>query len=254
MMRNFFVAFFVIFVFIPTVQAADNAKHRELLSKHYRLEKPDGAGPFPAVVMVPGCSGFDGKFQKEYYDSVQSQLVQLGFVTLRVNYLAARNFKSCAGTVSTNEVEGDIRIAADYLKQQSFVKKGAINVMGWSYGGAGALRALRLTKSQEPVQVDAVVAYYPYCAGGVQTWDSEVPVLVLVGAIDNVAPLWLCEELLFGDLPKRHNLTVRVYDDAHHGFPLFTLPAEMEYIFGTLGYNEAAAKSAWIEVTNFLRK
>jgi len=253
MIRNFFMAFFVIFVFIPTVQAADNAKHRELLSKHYRLEKPDGAGPFPAVMMVPGCSGFDADFQKEFYDSVQSQLVKLGFVTLRVNYLAARNFKHCRMTVSTTDVSGDIRIAANYLKQQTFVKKGAVNVMSWSYGGAGALKALGLAKSGDSLRVDAVVAYYPYC-GGVQTWDSEVPVLVLVGTIDNVTPLSTCKILVFDDLPKRDKLTVRVYDDAHHAFDNFTLPAEMEYTFGTLGYNEAAAKSAWIEVTNFLRK
>ena len=101
MVRNFFVAFFLIFVVIPTVQAADDAKHRELLSKHYRLVKPDGAGPFPAIMMVPGCSGFDAKFAKAHYDHVQSRLVELGFVTLRVNYLAARNAATCFPDVPT---------------------------------------------------------------------------------------------------------------------------------------------------------
>jgi dienelactone hydrolase len=232
--------------------ASDNADHQERLSKHYRLEKPAGAGPFPSVMMVPGCSGFDAEFQKAFYDSVQNQFVELGFVTLRVDYLATRNFSSCAGNVSTDTVGDDIRIAAGYLKQQSFVKKGTINVVGWSYGGAGALQALRLTNSQKPAQVDSVVAYYPYCAG-VQLWDSEVPVLVLVGAIDNVNPLSKCESI-FGKLPKRDKLTIRVYKDAHHGFDNFTLPAEMQYRFGTLGYNDAAAKSAWKEATNFLRR
>jgi len=240
-------------MFIAT-PGSQSAEHRELLSKHYRLEKPDGTGPFPAVMMVPGCSGFDADFQKEYYDSVQRQLVQLGFVTLRVNYLAVRNFKNCAMVVSTTDVSGDIRIAANYLKQQTFVKKGAVNVMSWSYGGAGALKALGLAKRQEPLRVDAVIAYYPYCGGGVQAWDSEVPVLVLVGAIDNLAPLSTCKILAFDDLPKRDKLTVKVYDDAHHAFDNFTLPAEMQYGFGTLGYNEAAAKSAWKEVTMFIKK
>ena len=158
MVRNFFVSFFVIFVFIPTVQAADDAKHRELLSKHYRLEKPDGAGPFPAIIMVPGCSGFDAKFAKADYDHVQSRHVELGFVTLRVNYLAARNAAICFPDVPTEDVAGDICIAAEHLRQQPFVKKGSINIMGWSYGAAGALRALGRTESQEPAQFDAVVA------------------------------------------------------------------------------------------------
>jgi dienelactone hydrolase len=55
-------------------------------------------------------------------------------------------------------------------------------------------------------------------------------------------------------LSKRDRLTVLVYDDVHHGFDNFELPAKMQSQFGTLEYNEAAAKSAWIEVTKFLRK
>ena len=131
--------------------AADNADHRELLSKHYRLEKPDGSGPFPAVMLLPGCSGFDAKFSKARYDRVQSHLVELGFVTLRVNYQAARNVPICWPHVSTEDVAGDIRIAAEYLRQQPFVKKGAINVMGYSYGAAGALQALGRTENRDPV-------------------------------------------------------------------------------------------------------
>ena len=228
---------------------ADNADHQEHLSNHYRLEKPDGVGPFPAVMMVPVCSGFDADSAKGHYATVQSRLVELGFVTFRVNYLAARNAASCQSGVSTEDVAGDIRIAAEYLRQQPFVKKGAINVMGWSYGGAGALQALGRTWNRDPVQVDAVVAYYPHCHLVQQKWESEVPVLVLVGAIDNVTPLRFCK-MLFVDLP----ITVRIYDDAHHAFDVFELPAERQYEFGTIGYNEAAAKSAWIEVTNFLHK
>lgn len=231
--------------------AGDKAEHQERLEKHYRLEKPEGDGPFPAVIMVSGCSGFE--FMKGHYDAVQSQLVELGFVTLRVNYLAARNATTCWPDVPANDVADDICIAAEHLKQQTFVKKGAINVIGWSWGGAGAFRALRRTPSREPAQVDAVVAYYPHC-NAARKWDSEVPVLVLAGAIDSVSPFKACETL-FSYLPKRHKVTVRVYDDAHHCFDNFELQTEMQHFSGgTLGYNEAAAKSAWMEVTNFLLK
>jgi len=76
---------------------------------------------------------------------------------------------------------------------------------------------------------------------------------VAVGAIDNVAPLSDCETI-FDNLPHRDKLTVRIYENAHHSFDNSTIPAEMQGRFGTMGYNEAAAKSAWKEVTNFLRK
>jgi dienelactone hydrolase len=232
--------------------AADKTQIRELLLKHYRLERPEGPGPFPAVMMVPGCSGFDADFQKEFYNGVQSQLVALGFVTLRVNSLAVRHATSCWQGIYPADGANDIYIAAEYLLQQPFVKKGAINIIGWSWGGAAALSALRPAESQEAIPVDAVVAYFPAC-NYVQTWDSEIPVLVLVGSLDNVAPYSKCEKL-FSSVPQPDKITVRIYDGAHHAFDNFTLPAEMQYRFGTLGYNEAAAKSAWKEVTNFLRK
>lgn len=252
MIRSFFILLLAFMVINPTIQAADNADHRELLAKHYRLQKPDGTGPFPAVMMVSGCSGFEASFAKGHYDTVQSRLVELGFVTLRVNFLAARNAASCQPNVSTQEVAADIHIAAEYLKQQPFVKKGAINVIGWSYGASSALQALGRSHSQDPVQVDAVVAYYPHCDFVQQRWDSEAPVLVLAGTLDNVAPLRKCL-YLFRGMPSQ-KLVIRTYDDAHHCFDMFELPAETQYEFGTIGYNEAAAKSAWLEVTNFLRK
>ena len=253
--RLFLSCLIALSITIPSY-AADKPGHQERLSKHYRLKKPEGAGPFPAVMMVPGCSGFHSAFAAEHYDAVQLRLVDSGFVTLRVDYLAARNAASCQQGaspeqkgVSTEEAAGDIRIAFDYLQQQPFVKKGAINVMGWSYGASSALVALVRTWNRDPIQVDAVVAYYPHCNLVTQKWESKVPVLVLVGAIDNITPLRLCRGL-FGGLP----VTVREYENAHHCFDMSELPAEMQSTFGTIGYNEAAAESAWKEVVSFLRK
>jgi dienelactone hydrolase len=247
-----FLSCVIIFSITLSVYAADNAEHKERLSKHYSSKKPEGSGPFPAVMMVPGCSGFDAELQKEFYDVVQNQLVELGFATLRVDYLSARNIPSCDNAVSSEEVAVDISIAAEYLKGQTYVKKKSLNVLGWSYGAAGALQALGRTYSREPVHVDAVVAYYPACNFVQQRWNSEVPVLVLVGRIDNVAPERNCTSLFRG-LPSER-LTIRTYEDANHGFANFTLPAEVQYRFGTLGYNKVAAESAWKEVVSFLRK
>jgi dienelactone hydrolase len=237
------------FVWIPSV----SADLKEDLSKHYRLEKPEGTGPFPAVMLVPGCSGFHADFQKEFYNEIQKRLVELGYVTLRVNSLAARNATNCrTDMVMPQEGADDTYIAAEYLLQQPFVKKEAINIIGWSWGGAAALLTLRPPEGHTPIPFGAVVAYYPAC-DWIQKWDSDVPVLVLGGSLDNVAPHSKCEPL-FSSLPDRNKPTVQIYDGAHHSFDNFLLPPEKEYMFGTLGYNESAAKSAWMEVTNFLQK
>jgi dienelactone hydrolase len=197
-------------------------------------------------MMVPGCSGFDAEFQKAFYDSIQNQLVELGFVTLRINSLAVRNVTNCMQGVHPAD------LADEYLLQQSFVKKGAVNVIGWSWGGAVALSALSSAGSEESISIDAVVAYSPACEW-VSKWDLEIPVLVLAGSLDNVAPFKKCQTL-FSSIPKPDKITVRVYEGAHHGFSNFQLPAEMQHPLGTLGYNQAAAVSAWKEVVDFLRK
>ena len=86
---------------------------KEELSKHYRIMKPEGTGPFPAVMMVPGCSGFE--LGKESYDRVQKRLRELGFATLRVDSLAARNATDCRlAQLLPQKGADDIYIAAEY--------------------------------------------------------------------------------------------------------------------------------------------
>lgn len=253
MNRFIFFILIVILLFVPVIQADENANHIELLSKHYRLDKPDGTGPFPAVILVSGCSGFNSKWGEKTYNEVQKKLVKIGFVTLRVNYLAARNATTCWPDVPANDVADDICIAAEHIRRQTFVKKDAINVIGWSWGGASAFRALRRTPSRGPAQIDAVVAYYPHCDVA-RKWDSEVPVLVFGGALDSVSPFGSCKTL-FSYVPKRNKITVKIYDDAHHCFDMLDLQTEVQHFSGgKLKYNEAAAKSAWGEVINFLRR
>ena len=246
------IAAIVALLFFTDTHAENRAGHLELLSQHFRLEKPKGEGPFPAVIMVSGCSGFDADFAKAHYDSVQRQLVDLGFATLRVDFLSVRNANSCAQNLSASDIADDICIVAEYLHSRTFVKKGAINLLAWSYGAAGAIWSLRRTPNRAPAIVDAVIVYYPSCEFAPR-WESEVPVLVLAGSLDNVAPFRECE-ILFAHLPKSNKLTVRVYDGAHHDFDNSALPSEMQYRHGTLGYNETAAKSAWNEVLVFLKR
>lgn len=231
--------------------AEDKDQHLKQLSLHFHMKKPEGAKPYPAVMLVPGCSGFNSETFADHYERIQDEFVKLGFVTLRIDWLAVRNAANCFD-VGFESVVGDIGIVADYLRKQDYVKKSALNVIGWSYGGSCALQALRDTQSRKSADVDAVVAYYPSCFI-VNTWDSEVPVLALFGGADNQTPFADCENLI-KNLKNPDRFTYRIYDAAHHQFDNPDLPPELTKSFGTVGYNEAAAKSSWSEVTNFLRK
>ena len=242
-------------IFVPLISigsyADDKAQRIELISKHFRLQKPEGKGKFPVVMLVPGCHGFNFDTAKDHYDRAQDLLVELGFATLRIDSLAVRNAATC-NEVGSGKVADDIYFVAEFLHDQNFVKKDALNVMGWSWGGACALQALKKTKNRKPANVNAVVAYYPSC-WIISSWDSEIPVLAFFGAVDNITPFSDCESLI-KNLSKPHKFTYRIYDNAHHQFDMANLPSKLKRYYGTVGYNEQAAESAWKEVSKFLKR
>jgi len=251
----FRVVFSVLFTLLIATgsYADDKTQHVELLSKHFRFEKPEGNGPFPVVMLFPSCGGFNSRNLKSQYDRVQNLLGELGFITLRIDYLAVRNVLKCH-SINFEDAANDIGLVAEYLRKQDFVKKNALNVIGWGKGAAITFQALTETKNRKPAKVDAVIAYYPRCASiSILEWTSKVPVLALFGAKSAPASFSYCEKL-FGDQPKSEKITVRIYDDAYMAFDNSDLPPELKRFWGTVGYNEAAAKSAWSEVTNFLQK
>jgi dienelactone hydrolase len=222
------------------------------LAALYDVQKPEGSGPFPAVVAVSGCSGFHTRFGEPRYNKVMSDLRDAGFVTIRVDYIGARNLRSCYPgylAVTKDEVVGDIFLAIKHLLDSGFVKASSINVLGWSYGGGSALKALSKMPDKSDIKIGAVAAYYPHCKD-VDRWNVAVPVLVLFGGEDTVAPPALCKELFAGDVSK--HIKIEEYPGAYHGFDNFTCPPKIESQFGTVGYHKEAAEKAWSALMKFL--
>ena len=204
------------------------------LSSYMEMTRPEGAGPFPAVMMISGCSGFS--FGADFYDDVQKRITKLGFLVIRVDSLRLHAEARCdGGGVSVDEQVADIQAAATFLRDQDNVKKAAINVLGWSWGGGGSLAAAMAGNG-----IHAAVAYYPACRNLPAT-AVTVPTLILHGEADNVVSLKACEDII----SKSETLVLRTYPDAHHAFDSPALDPPREYRFGTLGYNRQAAAAAW---------
>jgi dienelactone hydrolase len=215
----------------------------EYLKPHMEQATPDGSGPFPAVMMISGCSGF--RIAPAHYANVKNQLTELGFLVIYVDSLNARGEVKCdRGGVSVRDQVADIQAAAEFLRSQPNVKKDAINVIGWSWGGRGTLAAAIVGKG-----IDTAIAYYPSCRR-LSNKAVNVPTLVLFGEADNVAPIGLCKEIFSAS----KKLVLKSYPGAHHVFdnPKFDPPRE--YRFGTIGYSASAAKAAWTELKNFLKR
>jgi dienelactone hydrolase len=122
--------------------------------------------------------------------------------------------------------------------------------MGWSFGGGAVLAALGRHTAADVI-FTRTIAYYPYCAD-VGPWSHSIPVLVLWGDSDTVAPHHLCKSAFETSRARGANITIIDYPGARHAFDVADLPPKMEYRFGTVGYHPQAAAEAWKEVTRFL--
>jgi dienelactone hydrolase len=110
----------------------------------YRMLAPSGDAPHPAVLLVPGCSGFAGTNGTNTYEERAAESQAAGYVVVFVDYVGRRMQVNCAH-VSQGEVSSDIIEATTWVRDQSGVDANRISVIGWSYGGGGVLAALKTT-------------------------------------------------------------------------------------------------------------
>jgi len=216
----------------------------------YRVSRPDSPGPHPAVVLVPGCSGFKPAFAPAAYERPAEQLRAQGFVVVWADYLGRRNLTNCAGGGVTQEEAGrDAVAAASWVKSQPDVDPKRITAIGWSWGGGSLLAALGDRGVNDLVLARAIL-YFPYCQATGPRY-HQIPVLVLRGGSDTVASPQLCEPVLRGASGEA-GVKIVVYPGAFHAFDASELPPKVEYQFGTVGYDPKAAAAAWREVLRFL--
>lgn len=233
-----FAALISVFSAIPA-----SAETLEKLRPLMRMTTPDGTGPFPAILMIPGCTGFNIKGGN--YDETQADLTKLGFAVARVDSLEARGEKQCDKHIVTAKHQAsDVKLVVEHLKALPSINSAAINVLGWSWGGQGVLAS-----AQADTGIAKAIAYYPACQR-LDAGQIKVPTLVLFGEADDVVSLAKCKEFLGGST----TVTLRTYPGAHHAFNNKNFDPPRKYRFGTLGYNEQGAAAAWKELQAFLAR
>lgn len=216
-----------------------------------RTFRPDGPGPFPAIVFVSGCSGFAPSVAPNAYTSAAERFRKDGYLVVFVDYLAARGLTTCSISTIPHEVAArDVMTAVGELRAQSSVRRDAITVIGWSYGGGVAMAALETLPAGQPAPFRTVL-FYPDCRGR-KPWPALADVLVLFGGKDTVAPPYRCVDAL-ATAPAQDRIIQKTYGPAFHAFDAEELPAERQYPFGTIGYHKDSATAAWAEIDGFLK-
>ena len=213
----------------------------------YRTLTPVGTTPHPAVLFVPGCSGFAPTNGVDHYEERAAELQAAGYLVVFVDYVGRRMQTNCAH-ISLTEVATDILETASWARDQSGVDATRISVIGWPYGSGGVLASLKVM-APEPLIAKAVM-YYPVCREAVP-WSAAVVGLMLLGGKDDVAYPSLCKPVVDGVPTDR--LRVITYPDARHGFDIRGLSERSDQPPGAPVYNVEAAKASWVTVLDFLK-
>jgi dienelactone hydrolase len=213
----------------------------------YKIFKPSGPGPHPAVIFLGGCSGYNPYFAPKHYEQVAEKFRDRGFTVAFADYLS-RLGKPFPGIL---DAAGVLLETATWLKSQPSIDSARITAIGWSFGGGAILTAVNKFSAEQLIFSRAIV-YYPACGGLWGEWKPKVPVLMLLGDVDRVTPIAACQEaaqkIANPDLVK-----AVVYPDALHCFDMSELPPRTYYEFGTIGYHPQTAAAAWEEIQRFLQ-
>ncbi len=216
----------------------------------YSMRLPSGEGPFPAVILMHGCSGLDGSVGRGMARHAD-HLVDAGFVALILDSFTSRGIASTC-TSSRKAAEStlfrqyDAVHALRYLQGLPNVNPQNVFLMGQSEGGgvAAKLAAHPLSSSVKGDALieasgepwfTAIVAYYPWCPH-VPKW-LDTPLLVLSGEKDDWTPSQGC--FWHKAVVKGAPYEVEIYEDAHHSFDL-PMPVQ-RYVGYTVGGHPAAA-------------
>lgn len=180
-----------------------------------RLSRPTAADRAPAVVVLHDCAGI-----QRYHNDWARRLTSWGYVVLQVDSLKTRHRGAdCAEPLDiASDQLFDAHGALAYLRGLNAVDAERIAVIGWSFAGNAALNGLNQFGGQALLQYrfQAGVAFYPYCEidGGI----FLAPVLILIGAADQLARPDYCRRLVAVVQARSAPIELKLYDGVQHGF------------------------------------
>ncbi len=219
--------------------AASTPYRDQQVTLRANLYKPEGDGPYPAVVLMHGCDGW----KQSVRDGLRTHaeyLVRHGFVAFNLDSFGPR--KNGGGWVcetfdrlmaARRYRRADALDALKFLQSLDFVEGDNIFQMGQSNGGSVSIRLAQL----DSPAFRATAAYYPWC-GTFNRLGSKAkltsPLIVLAGTDDDWTPPADCRTVRATGAEYK----VITYPGAVHSFDLNI--SRQEYRGHTLGYDQTA--------------
>lgn len=222
------------------------------LTVRSHLARPEGDGPFPAVLM---CYEFWGMLDVPgggpHMRDVARRFAEAGYVALVPDYYATRGQQPTmeGGTISgappDEEADRDLCTAVEWLQQQPYVAADCIGVIGWCGGGRHALYL-----AARCPELRAAASFYgrPVNRPGMEgpspidvVPEMQCPVFGAYGEDDQAIPVdtvrQLDQALAQGGVPHE----VHIYPGAGHAF----MNDERD------SYHAASAADSWQRLLDF---
>jgi dienelactone hydrolase len=214
--------------------------------------RPEGAGPFPFVVLLHGCGGLRQEAMWTRWVQPWADLFrEHGIGTAVVDSFGPRGVDQvCTSGAAMWAVRraDDAYSARAWLTEQQYVDAKRIAVMGMSNGGRTVLAAMR-NPLKHPDRFVAGIALYPGCQSDVGS-KFHTPLLVLIGNADTVTPVRFCEQMKSMQANSAPELKLVVYPGGPHTFDM-RLP-DRTVLGMRLGYYPDADADARRQVIDFL--
>jgi dienelactone hydrolase len=234
------ISFLTLLAMTAVVEAAPlPAPHQVDISSgnstlHAQLFKPDGNGPFPAVIALHGCGGLGSHSEPVLprYRDWAEQLVKSGHAVLLPDSYGSRELgPQCRvkerHVLARRERVADIIASRQWLMRQPWAAHDRISLIGWANGASALLWAVRPQLSSRSTDPDfrTAIAFYPDCriSSGLG-WSTRVPTLLLIGAKDDISSPSACRQMIDGARGRSALTRIEIYPGAPHDFDRPNLP------------------------------
>ena len=224
--------------------------------------KPDGPGPFPAVVIMHDCSGL-GPRSSGAPDRWGRELVGRGYAVLIPDSFSTRGFPNgvCTdasprrGEVSPANRVHDAYGALAHARALPYLDARRVGIMGGSHGGSTTLASMLAPDGEgDPLARDkragfaAAVALYPSCAPAARVWQTAsgiyrpvAPLLILIGEKDDWTPAEPCQRLTDAGRTAGSPVAIKIYPGAYHSFDS---PNPVRYVPTRINQNAPGGRGA----------
>lgn len=229
--------------------------------------QPAGAGPFPALVLLPDCSGRIGDRMRK---RVEAGLTE-GYAVMVLDSMRG-HLTNCVAPLRVSMARRlkDAYDALDYLSTIPQIDPARVAVAGYSQGGTIALLLAAKNSSElygARRRFAASIAWYPLCYMSARYARQEIdflrpdidtPLLTLMGEDDIYTPAFDCvphlEELKAGGAPVEWH----VYPKAAHGWDLAEVSGRSTMTFRgdrmIFGFNAAATQDGQARTFAFMKR